>query len=48
MKNRDYANTLEKYHICKTYQQGIHLNDRHTDSFNPIYDIMSLDDKNPT
>jgi hypothetical protein len=31
---------IEKYHICKAYQNGIQLNDAHTNNNNPIFETL--------
>jgi hypothetical protein len=35
-----HLNTLERYHIYKTYQNNLHMNDVHIEAHNPIFQIL--------
>jgi hypothetical protein len=36
-----HLNTLEKYHIYKISKEGIHMNDIHDETYNPIYEVIN-------
>jgi hypothetical protein len=33
-----HVNTLERYHIYKISKEGIHMNNMHDETYNPIFD----------
>jgi hypothetical protein len=33
--------TLEKYHIYKISKEGIHMNDIHDETYNPIFEVIN-------
>jgi hypothetical protein len=36
-----HLNTLERYHIYKISKEGIHMNDMHDETYNPIFEVIN-------
>jgi hypothetical protein len=36
-----HLNTLEKYHIYRISKEGIHMNDIHDETYNPIFEVIN-------
>jgi hypothetical protein len=36
-----HLNTLEKCHIYKISKEGIHMNDIHDETYNPIFEVIN-------
>jgi hypothetical protein len=36
-----HQNTLEKYHIYRISKEGIHMNDIHDETYNPIFEVIN-------
>jgi hypothetical protein len=37
-----HLNTLEKYRIYKISKEGIHMNDMHDETYNPIFEVINM------
>jgi hypothetical protein len=35
-----HLNTLDRYHIYKISRENLHMNDRHIDTHNPIFEAL--------
>jgi hypothetical protein len=35
-----HLNTLERYHVYKISKEGIHMNDMHNETYNPIFELI--------
>jgi hypothetical protein len=36
----EHLNTLERYHVYKISKEGIHMNDMHNETYNPIFEVI--------